>query len=91
MARRKETEQVRVPRGIKTLRRFELDNGDTIPRGRFEKLVNSLDKCADDSRPRTVRCDSCTYLGECLEMFDAVCGRVVMYRRKYRAREVIVS
>jgi hypothetical protein len=82
-------DRIKVPQGIKTLRRFELDDGDTIPRGRFERLVNSLDKCADGSRPRTIKCDSCIYLGECLEMFDAICGRVVMYRRKCKAMEVI--
>jgi hypothetical protein len=91
MARQKETEQITIPPGIKTLRRFELDDGVTVPRGRFERLVSSLDRCADDSRPKTIRCDSCPYLGECLEMFDAICGRVVMYRRKCRVREVIVS
>jgi hypothetical protein len=86
--RQKEMDQIRIPQGIKTLRRLEMDNGITIPRGRFEKLVNSLDRCADDSRPKTIRCDSCPYLDECLERFDAICGRVVMYRRKCRAMEV---
>jgi hypothetical protein len=79
---------IEVPQGIKMLRKFEMDNGLTIPRGRFERLVNSLDRCAEDSRPRTIKCDSCLYLGECLERFDAICGRVVMYRRKYRVMEV---
>jgi hypothetical protein len=82
MVRQKEMDQRMLPKGIKILRGFELDNGITIPRGRFEKLVNNLDICADDSRPKTIRCDSCPYLSECLERFDAICGRVVMYRRK---------
>jgi hypothetical protein len=80
---------IKIPQGIKVLRGFESDNGLTIPRRRFERLVDSLDRCAGDSRPKTIRCDYCTYLGECLEMFDAICGRVVMYRRKCRAMEVI--
>jgi len=87
--RQKETEQIKLPRGIKILRRFELENGVTISRCRFERLVYNLDRCADDSRPRTIRCDYCLYLSECLERFDAICGRVVMYRRQHRVREVI--
>jgi hypothetical protein len=79
---------IEIPLGIKTLRKFELDNGLTIPRVRFERLVDSLDRCSDNGRPKTVRCDYCPYLGECLERFDAICGRVVMYRHKYRMREV---
>ena len=75
-------DQRKLPQGIKILQRFELDNGTTISRGRFEKLVDSLDKCAADGIPRAIKCHSCPYLGECLERFDAICGRVVMYRRK---------
>jgi hypothetical protein len=81
-------DQRKLPQGIKILQRFELDNGATIPRGRFEKLVDSLDKCAADGIPRAIKCHSCPYLGECLEMFDAICGRVVMYRRKNTVKTV---
>jgi hypothetical protein len=76
----------RLPKGIKALRGFEIDNGDTIPRRRIEKLVASLDKCAANSKPKATRCASCLYLDECLKRFDAICGRVVMYRHKIRTR-----
>ena len=75
-------DQRKLPQGIKILRRFELDNGATIHRHRFERLVDSLDECAADGIPKAIKCHSCPYLGECLERFDAICGRVVMYRRK---------
>ena len=72
-------DQRKLPQGIKILQRFELDNGPTIPRGRFERLVDSLNKCAANGTPRTIKCDSCPFLGECLGRFDAICGRVAMY------------
>jgi hypothetical protein len=88
MGRQKEMDQRKLPQGISILQRFELDNGATISRHRFERLVNSLDKCAADSKPKAIKCDSCPHLGECLERFDAICGRVVMYRRKNMVKTV---
>jgi hypothetical protein len=75
----------RLPEGIKILRRFEVDNGATISRRSFERLVNSLDQCAVNNEPKAINCHSCHYLNECLERFDAICGRVVMYRRRNKA------
>ena len=86
MIRQGDMDKESLPKGIKILRGFETDDGDTIPRRRFEKLVDSLDKCAADGIPRAIKCHSCPYLGECLEIFDAICGRVVMYRRKSKVK-----
>jgi len=80
---------VRLPKGIKALRGFEIDNGDSIARPRFEKLIDSLDKCAFNSNQKTTKCASCPYLDECLERFDAICDRVVVYRRKGKTKAVI--
>ena len=81
-------DQRRLPQGIRMLRRFKVDNGAAISRYRFERLVNSLDKCAANSKPKAIKCDSCPYLGECLERFDGICGRVVTYRRKHMVKKV---
>jgi hypothetical protein len=78
----------KLPKGIQILRGFDMDNGDSVPRRRFERLVDSLDECAVNSKPKATRCHSCPYLSECLERFDAICGRVVMYRRKDKIRTV---
>jgi hypothetical protein len=75
-----------LPKGIKILRGFEIDDSDTIPRRRFERLVGSLDQCAANGEPKATRCASCPYLDECLKLFDTICGRVVMYRRRVKTR-----
>jgi len=88
LIRQGEMDKERLPKGIKALRDLEEDDGDTIPRRRFEKLVNSLDKCAANSNPKVTRCPTCPHLDECLKMFDAICGRVVMYRRRDKIRTI---
>ena len=78
VVRQGEMDKRRLPKGINILRGFETDDGDAIPRRRFERLINSLDKCAANSNPKATRCPTCPYLDECLKRFDAICGRVVM-------------
>ena len=70
----------KLPEGIELLRRFKVNNGATVRPHRFEKLLDGLNKCAGSSKPRAMRCDHCPYLEECVQRFDAVCGRVAMAR-----------
>ena len=69
-----------LPEGIKALRRFKVDNGAAVRPHRFELLIDRLNKCASNGRPRLVTCDHCPYMGECIQRFDAICGRVAMSR-----------
>jgi len=69
----------RLPEGIELLRKFEEDNGAAVSRHRFEELVDSLNECAANSKPKATKCNFCPYIDECLSRFDAICGRVAMY------------
>jgi hypothetical protein len=72
------TNKESLPSGIQALRSFELENGLPVPRNRFEKLVGRLEECAD-RKDKVARCQRCPYLAECINSFDAICGKIAMY------------
>ncbi|NWF78141.1 MAG: hypothetical protein HXY36_06090 [Chloroflexi bacterium] len=64
-------ETEKLPEGIRLLREFQSNNGRMSSK-RFERLVLKLEKCAGNGR--RVRCCFCSYLKECRERFDTLCG-----------------
>lgn len=62
------------PKGIKELWKLKLNGNSRLPSRKFNRLVLRLEKCAGDGNGKRVRCDSCPYLQECRERFDAICG-----------------
>ena len=69
-----------LPKGIKVLRKFKMDNSVPMRPYRFERLVDRLNECASSDHAKLTRCDCCLYVDECIQRFDAICGRVAMAR-----------
>ncbi len=70
----------KTPRGIKNVRKLT-ERRSEITSKDYASLVKSLEHCsrAKDFN-NIVKCDFCSYLGECIEGFDDICDKEFVKR-----------